>query len=178
MHLKIRKCIKYDTYFRFCRHFDFVKMYYAQTLTPRFVYLFRALKLWIVIMKEKIVLKAEHISVRFRMYDKGLNQRELTVIHDLSIRIHEGEILAVVGASGSGKSVLAHAILGILPSNASVGGEIRYCGEALTAARMKKLVGSEIIMIPQSVTYLDPLMRAGEQVRGIHGTQEQQKAAF
>ena len=129
-------------------------------------------------MKEKIVLKAEHISVRFRMYDKGLNQRELTVIHDLSIRIHEGEILAVVGASGSGKSVLAHAILGILPSNASVGGEIRYCGEALTAARMKKLVGSEIIMIPQSVTYLDPLMRAGEQVRGIHGTQEQQKAAF
>ena len=30
-------------------HFDFVKMYYAQTLTLRFVYLFRALKLWIVV---------------------------------------------------------------------------------------------------------------------------------
>ena len=33
-------------------------------------------------------------------------------------------------------------------------------------------------MIPQSVTYLDPLMKVGKQVRGLTGTEAQQKAAF
>ena len=117
--------------------------------------------------KDKIVLEAEDISVSFRMYDKGLTKHDLTVIKKMNITVHEGEILAIVGASGSGKSVLAHAVLGILPSNASVGGEIRYCGDRLTDSLRKEKVGSEIIMIPQSVTYLDPLMKAGKQVRGL-----------
>ena len=41
----------------------------------------------------------------------------------------------------------------------------RYRGEALTEKRLKKLRGREIVLVPQSVSYLDPLMRAGEQVR-------------
>lgn len=128
--------------------------------------------------KDKIVLEAEDISVSFRMYDKGLTKHDLTVIKKMNVTVHEGEILAIVGASGSGKSVLAHAVLGILPSNASVGGEIRYCGDRLTDSLRKEKVGSEIIMIPQSVTYLDPLMKAGKQVRGLKGTRKQLEEAF
>ena len=126
----------------------------------------------------KTLLEVQDLSVSFRMYDRGLSQYELNVISDLSVTVHEGEIMVVVGASGSGKSVLAHAVLGILPSNAIVGGTIRYDGQLLDKALRKKLVGSEIIMIPQSVTYLDPLMKVGKQVRGLTGTEEQQRAAF
>ena len=73
-------------------------------------------------MREKKILEAEHISVSFRMYDRGLSQYDLHIISDLSVEVHEGEIMVIVGASGSGQSVLAHAILGILPGNAIVGG--------------------------------------------------------
>ena len=82
-----------------------------------------------------------------------LTKHDFTVIKKLNVTVHEGEILAIAGASG--KSVLAHAVLGILPSNAYVGGEIRCCGKRLTDSLRKEKVGSEIIMIPQSVTYLD-----------------------
>ena len=129
-------------------------------------------------MKNDVILQAEHISVSFRMYDKGLTQYDLNVISDLSVTVHEGEIMVIVGASGSGKSVLAHAILGILPSNAIVGGRMQYCGRELDDAVRKEKVGSEIIMIPQAVTFLDPVMKVGKQVRGVQGTVEQQKAAF
>ncbi len=82
---------------------------------------------------------------------------------DLSVRA--GEIVAVVGSSGSGKSLLAHAIMGILPYNSAMDGEIRFLGTPLTAERVKKLRGHEIVFVPQSVSYLDPLMKIGDQIR-------------
>ena len=39
------------------------------------------------------------------------------MITGLNVTVHRGEIVAVVGASGSGKSLLAHAVLGLLPAN-------------------------------------------------------------
>ncbi|MDR0818207.1 MAG: ABC transporter ATP-binding protein [Oscillospiraceae bacterium] len=98
------------------------------------------------------------------MYTKGLERRELKVISNLNINVRKGEILAVAGSSGSGKSLLAHAILGILPKNAVVEGDIRYLGEPLTKKRVAKLRGGEIALVPQSVEYLDPLMKVGRQV--------------
>ena len=69
-----------------------------------------------------------------------------------------------MGASGSGKSLLAHAILGILPYNSHMEGEILYDGEPLTRERQEKLRGREIALIPQGVTCLDPLMKVGPQL--------------
>lgn len=111
------------------------------------------------------ILEVENLSVSFKQYTEGLKHKKSTVISSLDVTIEEGEILAVVGASGSGKSLLAHAILGILPSNAIMSGVIKYAGEELTPARQRVLRGSEIALIPQSVNYLDPLMRVGSQVR-------------
>ena len=68
------------------------------------------------------LINVSNISISFTQYVKGLNQRELKVITDLTLDIKEGEIVAVLGSSGSGKSLLAHAILGILPSNANLSG--------------------------------------------------------
>lgn len=110
-------------------------------------------------------LEVDGLSVSFTQYTGGLKQRTVRVIHDLHLTIQAGEIVAVVGSSGSGKSLLAHAVLGILPSNAVMTGSIRYNGEELTAERAAALRGRDIALVPQSVTFLDPLMRVGAQVR-------------
>lgn len=111
------------------------------------------------------ILEVKNLSISFKQYTGGLRQIKHQVISSLNITLEQGEILAVVGASGSGKSLLAHAILGILPSNAKVSGTIKYAGEELTPERQAVLRGKEIALIPQSVNYLDPLMRVGKQVR-------------
>ncbi|VEF49795.1 oligopeptide/dipeptide ABC transporter ATPase [Bacillus freudenreichii] len=111
------------------------------------------------------ILEVENLSVSFKQYKAGFKQVQNQVISNLSITLNAGEILAVVGASGSGKSLLAHAILGILPSNARTSGIIKYAGEILTHARQEALRGKEIALVPQSVNFLDPLMRVGKQVR-------------
>ncbi|HIW34808.1 MAG TPA: ABC transporter ATP-binding protein [Candidatus Paenibacillus intestinavium] len=111
------------------------------------------------------ILKVENLSISFQQYSAGLKQIEHNVISNLNVSIEAGEIVAVVGASGSGKSLLAHAILGILPSNAIISGVITFEGEELTSARQKAVRGKEIALVPQSVNFLDPLMRVGSQVR-------------
>ncbi|MFC4321394.1 ABC transporter ATP-binding protein [Litchfieldia salsa] len=111
------------------------------------------------------ILEVENFSVSFKQYKAGLKQIHNQVISSLDLTLEAGKILAIVGASGSGKSLLAHAILGILPGNARTSGTIKYQGEILTPARQKALRGKEIALVPQSVNYLDPLMQVGKQVR-------------
>lgn len=118
------------------------------------------------------LLEVKDLSVSFQMYDRGVRQEALTVISDLAITVEESEVLAVVGSSGSGKSLLALAVLGLLPGNAAVSGELRHRGEALDDVALKRLRGKEIALIPQSVTSLDPLMRVGEQARGASRAKE------
>ncbi len=131
-------------------------------------------------MKEnrKTVLEVKDLSVSFRMYRRGLKQVEQTVIRKMNISLHEGEMLAVVGASGSGKSILAHAALGLLPKNAVTSGEILLNGVVLDKKLRKEKIGKDLIMIPQSLTYLDPLMKVGKQVRGVHGSSKKQEEVF
>ncbi|MCI8873956.1 MAG: ABC transporter ATP-binding protein [Lachnospiraceae bacterium] len=112
------------------------------------------------------VLAVKELCVSFTMYDRGLNRREFEMVHQLSLTVNAGEIVAVAGSSGSGKSLLAHGILGILPENAKVTGTMEFCGRRLEEASLKKLRGREIAFIPQSVKYLDPLMKVGRQVIG------------
>ena len=128
--------------------------------------------------QKKNILSVKNLSVSFKMYDKGLEQKNLKVISNLNISVQEGEILAIAGSSGSGKSLLASAILGILPNNASVDGIMTYCGMELTEELQKKLRGKEIALVPQSVAYLDPLMHVGSQVVGVRGTLEKMRTAF
>ena len=111
------------------------------------------------------ILQIEHVSIDFIQYDRGIRRRRLPVIRDLCLDILPGQITAVVGASGSGKSLLAHSILGIPPYNSRMEGRILYDGELLTPKRAEKLRGKEIALIPQGVTWLDPLMKVGAQLR-------------
>ena len=116
--------------------------------------------------KHETLLEIHDLSVSFRMYDGALEQKDLKVISDLHLTVRPGEIVAVAGSSGSGKSLLASAILGILPGNASVKGHLHYKGQDLTPALQEKLRGKEIALVPQSVAFLDPLMKVGRQADG------------
>ena len=130
-------------------------------------------------MNEKVsVLQVDNLSVAFSMYNRGLSKRDLEVIHELSIDVKKGEIVAVVGSSGSGKSLLAHAIMGILPENAKIKGSIKYYNDELNEKYLRKVRGKDIAFIPQSVDFLDPLMKVGKQVVGINGNKERQKEVF
>lgn len=120
------------------------------------------------------LLQVDGLSVSFSMYDDepgaGLRswiaapRHTVEVIHSLSIGVHAGEIVAIVGASGSGKTLLADAILGISPENALVEGRIWFDGVEQDAHGLAALRGSDIAFVPQSVESLDPLMRVGRQV--------------
>ena len=110
------------------------------------------------------LLSVEHLSISFIQYDRGTSRRILPAIRDLDLTIDRGQVAAVVGSSGSGKSLLAHGILGILPYNAHMEGSITYDGAPLTPKRAAALRGREIVLVPQSVGYLDPLMKVGPQV--------------
>ena len=115
---------------------------------------------------EKPILKIQNLNLYFTQYARGLRRRELHPLRDLSCKLFSGELTAVVGASGSGKSLLAHAILGILPYNCRMEGKIFYQGEVLDETRLAGLRGNGISLIPQGVSYLDPLMRVGDQICG------------
>nr|WP_154892739.1 ABC transporter ATP-binding protein [Paenibacillus xylanexedens] len=114
------------------------------------------------------LLEVKGVSVSFRRARGWFAHEESEVIQDLDLTVNEGEIVAVVGASGSGKSVLAQAIMGILPASARFEGQICYAGEPLTRERQLRLRGDELVYIPQSVTHLDPLLKVSKQVQPVH----------
>ena len=117
------------------------------------------------------LLQVEHLSVSFQMYDESGSffaapRRRVPVIDDLSISVHAGEIIAVVGASGSGKTLLADSVMGLFEPNSEVSGDIWFDGVLQDAASLAALRGHGIALVPQSVSSLDPLMKVGKQVEG------------
>ncbi|WKN48930.1 ABC transporter ATP-binding protein [Nocardioides sp. Arc9.136] len=95
-------------------------------------------------------------------------QGRVTVIHDATMRVGPGEIVGLAGESGSGKSLTARALLGLLPEGAQVGGSIRYDGQELVGldeATMRGIRGGEIAMVFQdSTAALHPMLTVGRQL--------------
>lgn len=130
-------------------------------------------------LNKETVLRVENLSVVFSMYKPhSIKKINLEVVHSLSLEVGAGEIVAVVGSSGSGKSILANSILGILPKNASIGGSITYHGDLVDSRLLKANLGKKIAYIPQSVDNLDPLMKIGKQVKGVYGSDKRVDELF
>lgn len=97
------------------------------------------------------------------------------LVRDLSFDVAAGEMLAVVGESGAGKSVTARAVVGLLPAGLRVSGRIRFDGEDLVgAAAYRKLWGRRIAFVPQdALSVLSPVHTIGDQlalaVRSVRG---------
>ncbi|MGM1062882.1 ATP-binding cassette domain-containing protein [Saccharothrix sp. Mg75] len=105
------------------------------------------------------------LTVSFTQYDRGLRRRTVTALSGMDLTADRGELVALVGASGAGKSLLAHAVLGMLPPNASESGVVAFDGVVLAPAARRARAGRDITLLPQSVTFLDPVTPVGRQVR-------------
>lgn len=126
------------------------------------------------------LLQVEDLSVSFMMYADepweslreyfSARQRLVTVMKDLNLSVHAGSILAVVGASGSGKTLLADAIMGIFDANSLVEGTIYFDGVRQDAGSLAALRGNGISFIPQNIASLDPLMKVGKTVQERSGS--------
>lgn len=111
------------------------------------------------------MLQVRHLSVRF-------GQHRRIAVDDISFDIQEGQRLGLIGESGSGKSVTALAIMGLLPENAHVSGSAVFRGTELIGtpdAELRRLRGSSISMVFQEpMTALDPTMTVGRQLREVY----------
>lgn len=111
------------------------------------------------------VLEVADLRVHFVQYERGLRRRTSTALAGMNLTVAAGEVVALVGASGAGKSLLAHAVLGLLPPNAVEEGVVAIEGATVDPARRRALAGSVTALLPQSVAYLDPVSRVGGQLR-------------
>ncbi|MFI6088016.1 ABC transporter ATP-binding protein [Streptomyces sp. NPDC051218] len=109
------------------------------------------------------VLSVRDLSVSFRS-----DTRTVHAVDHLSYDVAAGEVLAVVGESGCGKSVTAMAVMGLLPPTAHVEGSIRLGGAEIAGASEKELGrvrGKDIAMIFQEpMTSLNPVLTVGRQI--------------
>jgi peptide/nickel transport system ATP-binding protein len=93
---------------------------------------------------------------------------ETRILDNVSFRIGKSERFGIIGESGSGKTMTALALTGLLPDHAQVAGAINFDGPPLpkSEAEIAKLRGRRIGFIFQEpMTALDPLMKAGAQIR-------------
>lgn len=124
------------------------------------------------------ILTIKNLSVSFQAYGGLFTFDTLAPIKDLSLSVKRGEITVVVGSSGSGKSLVAHAVMGILPENSKVGGTITYNGRPMNEETRKSIRKGEIVLIPQSIDYLDPLMPIGKQIGSLVREGDPRKAVM
>jgi oligopeptide/dipeptide ABC transporter ATP-binding protein len=90
-------------------------------------------------------------------------------VDGVSFRLHEGELLGLVGESGCGKSITALSVMRLISEPGKiVGGSIKFKGEELTTAspeRLRQLRGNDIAMIFQDpMTSLNPVFTVGDQI--------------
>jgi oligopeptide transport system ATP-binding protein len=115
--------------------------------------------------RDGLLLEVDDLYVEFRT-----RYGTAKAINGVNLQLRQGETVAVLGESGSGKSVTAQAIMGILdtPPGYVTGGEIRYCGTdilQLPEEKRREIRGPEISMIFQdALSSLNPVFPVGWQI--------------
>ncbi|MDP6605812.1 MAG: ABC transporter ATP-binding protein, partial [Dehalococcoidia bacterium] len=114
-------------------------------------------------MSSRSILKVAGLSASYRTKDATVE-----AVRDVSLEIHSGEALALVGESAAGKSTVALGILQLLPGNAEVAGDVVYDGVTLNEldeAGLRSIRGDDIAIIFQDAqSALTPTLSVGAQI--------------
>ncbi|MCP2041380.1 dipeptide transport system ATP-binding protein [Neisseria sp. HSC-16F19] len=133
-------------------------------------------------MSNNPLLHIENLAVTF-----GQGSRAFRAVDNVSLKVNQGEVLAVVGESGSGKSVTMMALMGLLPSSATITADtMTFDGQdlqKLSGRAKRKIIGKDISMIFQdAMTSLNPSftieMQLGEVLKthlGMRGAAVRQR---
>ncbi len=118
------------------------------------------------------ILEIKNLNLSF-LSDENYYQ----ALYDVNISLKEGEMLAIVGESGCGKTITAMSTIQLLPTNAKItSGEIIYKGQNLLSLKekeMQNIRGREIALIPQDpMTSLNPLYTIGSQLLEVIETHQ------
>jgi oligopeptide/dipeptide ABC transporter ATP-binding protein len=109
------------------------------------------------------LLEVEDLRVAF-----AVAGRELRAVDGISYAVEPGRTLAIIGESGSGKTVGCRAIMGLLPAGTAISGSARLRGTemiGLTDSELRKHRGQDMAMVFQDpARSLNPTMRVGVQV--------------
>ncbi len=103
------------------------------------------------------IIEIKNLSLGFDIDDKFY-----TAIHDVNFKLKKGQMHAVVGESGCGKTMTVMSIIKLLPKNSKItSGDIFYCDKNLLNLKeneLRKIRGKKIALIPQDpMTSLNPL---------------------
>lgn len=116
-------------------------------------------------MPDEVILEVRHLRTSFLQ-----GGSEMRAVDDMSYTVKKGECVAIIGESGSGKSVSALSVLRLIPYPPGVikGGEVIFKGRdlmKLSNAEMEEIRGNEISMIFQEPsTALNPVIPIGKQI--------------
>ncbi|QII37552.1 dipeptide ABC transporter ATP-binding protein [Rouxiella badensis] len=132
------------------------------------------------IQAKPVLLSVERLSIDYRLKDG----QTLRAVDELDLQLAPGEVLAIVGGSGSGKSTTASALVGLLGRQAQrLSGTLSLDGESLENAgqrRWQQLRGLDIGFVPQDPGQsLNPIQTIGKQMLEaltLHGVSKKQAA--
>jgi len=109
------------------------------------------------------------------------NRGSVTAVREVTLQVHEGEVLGLVGESGSGKSTLANAIMTLLPDAAQVSGRMSFAGNdlyALDRNARRRLRGNGVAAVFQDpFTALNPVVKIGRQLSEFQRQKTHRSAA-
>lgn len=109
------------------------------------------------------------MSVLLKLTDVAVYVGDTCLLEPISLELKQGVPLTILGQTGSGKSLLAQAVMGLLPASLSLRGVVEVFGKPLSLSERQSLWGREMVMLPQEPWHaLDPLMKGIHQVAEVY----------
>lgn len=109
------------------------------------------------------IMEIENLHVAF-----GRPKERVTVVNGVDFDLARGEVLGVLGESGSGKSVMLRSLVGLFPKRTTLQGQVRLAGQdllSMSAKDLRQVRGRDISMIFQEpMTAFDPVFTVGRQI--------------
>ena len=106
-------------------------------------------------MTDKVLIKAEHLKKYYKMPDGLFKKKTKKIVDDVSLEIHEGETLGLVGESGCGKSTLGKLLVGTVEATS---GTVEFDGKAVDMKSKKEHITDMQMIFQDPLSSLNPRM--------------------